>query len=73
VVLSYRTQTETQEIPSEHQEMLFYCEGDQALKQLAQGGCGVSLLGGIQKMTHGPGQPAIGGPAWAGGFGTTTL
>lgn len=28
----------------EHQETLFSCEGDQTLAQLAQGGCGVSLL-----------------------------
>lgn len=29
---------ETQKVSSEHQETLSYCEGDQALKQVAQGG-----------------------------------
>ena len=39
---------------------------DQALAQVAQGGCGVSTLGDIQKPSgHGPWQPALGGPAWA--------
>jgi len=42
-------QTETQEVPSEHQETPFYYEGDQALAQVAQSGGGVSSLG------HGPG------------------
>ena len=42
-------QTEMQETPSEHQETLFHCEGDRVLAQAAQGTCGVSLLGDIQK------------------------
>jgi len=34
-----------------------------------QGSCGVSLLGSIQKSCgHGLGQPALSGPAWAGGL-----
>ena len=41
-------QTETQEAPSEHQETLFYCEGDCAPAQVAQGGCGVFLLADIE-------------------------
>ena len=46
---------------------LFYCEHHWALAQVAQRGCGVSLLGDIQKPSgHGPGQLALGGPAWAG-------
>ena len=53
-----------QEVPSEHQETLCYCEGDRALAQVAQRGSGVSLLGGIQKPSgHDPGQPGLGGPA----------
>jgi len=28
-------QTETQEVPSEHQETLFHCEGDQELTQVS--------------------------------------
>ncbi|KAJ7406078.1 hypothetical protein WISP_136220 [Willisornis vidua] len=35
-------QIETQEVPSEHQETLFYCQDDAALEQVAQRGCGVS-------------------------------
>jgi len=42
----------------------FHCEGDRALAQVAQRGCRVSILEGIQKPSgHGPGQLAIGGPA----------
>ena len=49
---------------TEQQETPFYCEGDRAL---AQGGCGVSIFRAIQKPSeHGLGQPALGGPAWAG-------
>ena len=57
-------QTEMQKVPSEHEETLFDCEGDRALAQVAQGGCGVSLLRDTEKPTrHGPGQLALGGPA----------
>jgi len=37
--------------PSEHQETLFYGEGDQALAQAAQRGYGVSYLRDIQKLS----------------------
>jgi len=38
--------------------------GDQPLAQVVQGGCGVSILGDIQKPSgHGPEQAALGGPA----------
>ena len=54
-------QTETQEALSEHQEALSYCDGDQALEQVAQRGCGISILGDTQKLSgHGPGQPTLG-------------
>lgn len=44
-----------------------YCEADRALGQVTQRVCAVSLLGGVQKLFgHGPGQPVLGGPAWAG-------
>ena len=36
-------QTETQKVASEHQETLFYCEGDRALAQIAKRGHGVSM------------------------------
>jgi len=57
-------QNETQEGPSKHQETLLHCEGDQALAQVAQGDCGASILGDIQKLPgHGPGQLALAGSA----------
>jgi len=51
-----QAQTEAQEVPSEHQGTLSYCWGDRALASVAQEGCGVSMLGDIQKPSgHGPG------------------
>lgn len=42
------------------------CDSDRALRQVTQRVCAVSLPGGVQKpFGHGPGQPALGGPAWA--------
>ena len=35
-------QTEAEEVPSEHEEELLPSEGDGALDQAAQGGCGVT-------------------------------
>jgi len=61
-------QTEAQEVPSEHEEELRPSEGEGALEQAAQGGCGVSFTGDIQDP---PGQcplhPTVGDPALAGG------
>ena len=72
--IQQETQTETQEAPSEHQEIVFDCVGDQPLAQVVQGGCGVSILGDIQKPSgHGPEQAALGGPAWAGGLDQSNL
>ena len=59
-------QTEAQEVPSEHEEELLPSEGDGALEQSAQRGCGVSFSGDIQDP---PVQPAVGDPASAGGVG----
>ena len=56
--------TGAQEVLSKHQETLLYLAEDRALAWVAQGGCGISLLGDLQKPPgHGPGQPALGGPA----------
>jgi len=49
---------------SEHEEELLHSEGDGALEQAAQGGCG-----DIQDPSgQGPVQPAVGDPASAGGL-----
>jgi len=59
--------TEAQEVPSESEEELLASEGDGALEQAAQGGCGVSFSGDIQDPPgQGPVQPAVGDPASAG-------
>lgn len=42
--------------------MLFHCDGDLALAQVAQRGCGVTLLEDIRKSSgHGAEQPTLGG------------
>jgi len=62
-------QTEAQEVPSEHEEELLPSEGDRALEQAAQGGCGVSFAGDTEDLPgQGPVQPAVGDPASAGGL-----
>ena len=62
-------QTEAWEVPFEHEEELLPSEGDGALAQAAQGGCGVSFSGDIQDPPgQGPVQPAVGDPASAGGL-----
>jgi len=62
-------QTEAEEVLSEHEEELLLSEGDGALAQAAQGGCGVSFSGDIQDPPgQGPVQTALGDPASAGGL-----
>lgn len=59
-----QAQTATQGTPSEHQEMLFDCEDDQTLAQVAWGCCGVSIFGDIPKPPgHSLGQLCLGGSA----------
>lgn len=54
---------------SEHRETCFHWEGDQALAQVDQRGCGVSVLGDTQKPSgHDSGHLASDGPSWAGGI-----
>jgi len=66
-VKNFFLSSEAEEVPSEHEEELLPSEGDGALAQVAQGGCGVSFSGNIQDLPgHGPVQPALGDPAWAG-------
>ena len=61
--------TETQEVPSEYEEEFLHSEGDGALEQAAQGGCGVSFSGDIQDPPgQGPLQPTVGDPASARGL-----
>ena len=55
--------------PSEPEEELLPSEGDGALAQAVQGGCGVFFSGDIQDPPgRGAVQPAVGDPAWAGGW-----
>ena len=62
-----QAQTEAEEAPAEPEEELLPSEGDGALAQAAQGGCGVSFSGDIPDLAgHGPVQPALGDPALAG-------
>jgi len=54
---------------AEHEEEFLHSEGDGALEQAAQGGCGVSFSGDIQDPPgQGAVQPALGDPASAGGL-----
>jgi len=64
-----RAQTEAEKVPSEREEELLPSEGDGALAQATQGGCGVSFSGDIQDPPgQGSVQPAVGEPASAGGL-----
>ena len=67
--MGQRAQTEAEEAPAEDEEELLPSEGDGELAQAAQGGCGVSFSGDILAPPgRGAVQPALGDPAWAGGW-----
>lgn len=58
------TGPESQKGHTEQQKTLLYCESDQAPAQVAQGGCGASILPDTQKLPGcSSGQPALGDPA----------
>lgn len=55
--------------PLNMMENIFYCVSDWTLAEVVQGGCGVSILGHIQKPAGVIlGKCLRGGPAWAGGW-----
>ena len=60
-------QNEAEDVASEHEEELLHFEGDGALEQAAQGGCGLSFSEDIQDLPgQGPVQPAVGDLSSAG-------
>ena len=60
---------EAREVLREREEELLPSEGDGALAQVAQGGCGVSFSGDIPDPPgQGPLQPTVGDPALAGSW-----
>jgi len=62
-------QTEAQEVLSEHEEEFRPSEGDGALEQSAQGGCGVSRSGDIQDLPECSSvKPDVTDPALEGGW-----
>lgn len=40
---------ETQEVPSEYQEIIFHCRDDKTLAQVTQRGCALCFLANLQK------------------------
>lgn len=54
-------QTGMQEVPPKDPGAILYCQGDRAVPQAAQTGCGVVFLGDLWKAAgHGGGQPSSG-------------
>jgi len=61
-------QIEAEEAPAEPEEELLHSEDDGALAQAAQRGCGVSSGDIPTPAGRGAVAPALGDPAWAGGW-----
>lgn len=71
LVLNQSTQNEIQKLPLQQKEKFFHCEGSQTLAQVAQPGCGVSILGDIRTPAgHSQEQPVLAVSAlnWVGGL-----
>lgn len=65
-LMTGQTQVEVQEILFKHKwtKNWFYCKCDQTLEQVAQKGCGISILADLQTPSgHDPGQAALADPA----------
>lgn len=64
-----QAKTETQEVPSEHEEKNLYCESDKMVENTAKRTSGVSFSGHIQNyLGCDPVQCALGHPTCQGGL-----
>ena len=62
-----QSQIKTQNVLSEHQETLFYCDGNWVVAEVSRADCGVFSLKVISEPSGlGTRQPVLGGPAWGG-------
>lgn len=60
------SETEMQEVPSEHQKQFVNCESDQTMAEITQRDGGASILANTQKLPgHGLGEQDLGLPPWA--------
>lgn len=58
-----QAQSETQEVPSQHESEILYFERGRAWEQAVRGDCGTPSLEKLPQ--HGPGHHALSVPAWA--------
>ena len=67
IYLERSARWQSHDVPPKHEEELLHSEGEGALEQAAQGGCGI-FSGDIEDLPgQGPLQPAVGDPDAAGG------